>query len=151
LAIVVTREGSALHRCSSQTIGAIGQQASSDKQCRLLQACQGSDKRLRLSVADQPPNHKPSQSAPTMNSARLSPIVTIRHNSTLVLQYICTIVCQYYSTFVLQYVCTRVHQHYSMSVLQYSSTRVGLYHSTPVLQYVSAIENDSHYHMRLCA
>jgi hypothetical protein len=72
-------------------------------------------------------------------------------SSTLVLQYLCTIVSLYHSTPVLQYACTRVHQHYSMFVLQYNSTRVSLYYSTSVPQYINTIENDSHYHMRLCA
>ena len=85
------------------------------------------------------------------------PIVTIVHNSTLVLvgmifilsstlvlQYLCTIVSLYYSIFVLQYTSTIVGLYYSTFVLQYNCIVVRLYYSIFVLQYTCTIENDSH-------
>ena len=54
-------------------------------------------------------------------------------SSTLVLQYLCTIVYLYYSIFVLQYTSTIVGLYYSIFVLQYNCTIVSLYYSIFVL------------------
>jgi hypothetical protein len=54
------------------------------------------------------------------------------HNSTLVLVGMIIILS---STLVLQYLCTIVSLYYSIFVLQHTSTIVGLYYSTFVLQY----------------
>ena len=54
------------------------------------------------------------------------------HNSTLVLVGMILILS---STLVLQYLCTIVYLYYSIFVLQYTSTIVGLYCSIFVLQY----------------
>ena len=54
-------------------------------------------------------------------------------SSTLVLQYLCTIVSLYYSIFVLQYASTIVGLYYSTFVLQYNCIVVRLYYSIFVL------------------
>jgi hypothetical protein len=54
-------------------------------------------------------------------------------SSTLVLQYLYTIVSLYYSIFVLQYICTIVRLYYSTFVLQYICIVVRLYYSIFVL------------------
>ena len=54
-------------------------------------------------------------------------------NSTLVLQYLYTIVYLYYSIFVLQYTSTIVGLYYNTFVLQYNCIVVRLYYSTFVL------------------
>ena len=69
---------------------------------------------------------------PSINSASLMSLVTIVYNSTFVLAGMIFILS---STLVLQYLCTIVSLYYSIFVLQYTSTIVGLYYSTFVLQY----------------
>ena len=67
-----------------------------------------------------------------MEPANLASLATNLHNSTLVLPGMIFILN---STLVLQYLCTIVYLYYSIFVLQYTSTIVGLYYSTFVLQY----------------
>ena len=69
---------------------------------------------------------------PSTNSASLMSLAINLHNSTLVLVGMILILS---STLVLQYLCTIVQLYYSIFVLQYTSTIVGLYYSTFVLQY----------------
>jgi hypothetical protein len=66
----------------------------------------------------------------TTNQARLASLAINLHNSTLVLVEMIFILD---STLVLQYFCTIVFLYYSIFVLQYTSTIVSLYYSTPVL------------------
>jgi hypothetical protein len=68
--------------------------------------------------------------ATTTKSASLASLVTIVHNSTFVLAGMIFILS---STLVLQYLCTIVQLNYSIFVLQYTSTTVQLYYSTHVL------------------
>lgn len=70
--------------------------------------------------------------ATTTQTARLMSLATIVYNSTFVLAGMIFILS---STLVLQYLCTIVSLYYSIFVLQYISTIVGLYYSTFVLQY----------------
>jgi hypothetical protein len=67
---------------------------------------------------------------PTMQRASLTSLAMNLHNSTLVLVGMIFILS---STLVLQYLCTIVSLYYSRFVLQYTSTIVGLYYSTLVL------------------
>lgn len=67
---------------------------------------------------------------PSINSASLASLVTNLCSSTLVLVGMIFILS---STLVLQYLCTIVQLYYSTFVLQYTSTIVGLYYSTFVL------------------
>ena len=67
-----------------------------------------------------------------MKPASLTSLAINLHNSTLVLAGMIFILS---STLVLQYLCTIVQLYYSIFVLQYTSTIVGLYYSTFVLQY----------------
>jgi hypothetical protein len=100
----------------------------------------------------------PARARDTTAGVSLASLVTIIYNSTfvlagmvfilsstLVLQYLCTIVSLYYSIFVLQYTSTIVGLYYSTFVLQYNCIVVRLYYSIFVLQYACTIENDSHY------
>jgi len=68
----------------------------------------------------------------TTNRASLASLAINLHNSTFVLVGMIFILS---STLVLQYLCTIVQLNYSIFVLQYTSTIVGLYYSTLVLQY----------------
>ena len=64
--------------------------------------------------------------------ASLASLAINLHNSTLVLAGMIFILS---STLVLQYLYTIVQLYYSIFVLQHTSTIVGLYYSTFVLQY----------------
>ena len=67
---------------------------------------------------------------PSMESASLASLAINLCNSTLVLVGMIFILS---STLVLQYLCTIIQLYYSTFVLQYTSTIVGLYYSTFVL------------------
>jgi hypothetical protein len=73
---------------------------------------------------------KRAQARNTMESAGLASLAINLHNSTLVLVGMILILS---STLVLQYLCTIVYLYYSIFVLQYTSTIVGLYYSIFVL------------------
>ena len=83
-------------------------------------------------MAFAPFNETPARVRGTTAGASLMSLVTVLHNSTLVLAGMIFILS---STLVLQYLCTIVQLYYSIFVLQYTSTIVGLYYSIFVLQY----------------
>jgi hypothetical protein len=114
-------------------------------------------------VALAPLNETPARARGTTAGASLTGLVTIVHNSTLVLVGMILIVSSMFvllrmvpilsSIFVLQYTCIVVSLYYSKYVLL-----VRLYYSifvllrmilitssTHVLEYACTIENDSHY------
>ena len=70
-------------------------------------------------------SHPRSTGEPSLMS-----LVTVLHNSTFVLVGMILILS---STLVLQYLCTIVQLYYSIFVLQYTSTIVSLYYSIFVL------------------
>ena len=74
----------------------------------------------------------PARARDTTTGASLMSLAINLHNSTFVLAGMILILS---STLVLQYLCTIVSLYYSIFVLQYASTIVGLYYSTFVLQY----------------
>ena len=74
----------------------------------------------------------PARVPDTTAGARLASLAVNLRNSTLVLVGMILILS---STLVLQYLCTIVYLYYSIFVLQYTSTIVGLYCSIFVLQY----------------
>jgi hypothetical protein len=88
----------------------------------------------------------PARARDTTTGASLASLAINLHNSafvlagmililssTLVLQYLCTIVFLYYSIFVLRYISTIVRLYYSTFVLQYNCIIVRLYYSIFVL------------------
>jgi hypothetical protein len=82
-------------------------------------------------VALAPLNETPARVRGITAGASLASLAINLHNSTLVLVGMILILS---STLVLQYLCTIVQLYYSIFV-QYTSTIVGLYYSTFVLQY----------------
>jgi hypothetical protein len=72
----------------------------------------------------------PARVRDTTTGASLASLAINLHNSTLVLVGMILILS---STLVLQYLCTIVYLYYSIFVLQYTSTIVSLYYSIFVL------------------